>query len=121
MKEILIVGVGGFIGAVCRYLFGLIPLKEPHIFPFKTFAVNVTGCILIGIIAVLAQRHFSSDSPLILFLKTGVCGGFTTFSTFALETSAMFHSGNNSVAFLYVILSVGIGVGVIWLTTCIFP
>ena len=86
MLECIAVGVGGFIGSICRYLIGLIPLKEGYVFPVKTFVINLCGSFLIGMIAALAAKHDSLNPKLILFLKAGVCGGFTTFSSFALET-----------------------------------
>ena len=116
MKNILIVGAGGFIGSVCRYLCSMIPLKEHHVFPFKTFAVNIFGCMLIGLITVIAEQKISINPTAILFLKTGVCGGFTTFSTFALETSDMLNNGNIFTALLYVTLSIGVGIGIIFFT-----
>ncbi len=113
MKELLIVGAGGFVGTIFRYLLTTIPLKEQHVFPFKTFGINVAGCVLIGIIALIAQRHFSLSNNIILFLKTGICGGFTTFSTFALETSDILIKGHTFTALLYVTSSIIVGVGVI--------
>ena len=86
MMNCLAVGLGGFAGAVLRYLIGLIPTGETMIFPVKTFCINVIGCIVIGAITVLAAK-LSVPPRMILFLKVGVCGGFTTFSTFALESS----------------------------------
>lgn len=110
MLECIIVGIGGFIGAVCRYLIGLIPLKEGNIFPVKTFIINILGCFIIGIIAALAAKNNSLNPKIILFLKVGVCGGFTTFSSFALETSDLWKNGNTGMALLYIILSITLGV-----------
>lgn len=110
MLECLIVGAGGFIGAVCRYLIGLIPLREGAVFPFKTFAINILGCFIIGIIAALAVKNNSLSPRIILFLKVGICGGFTTFSSFALESSDLIKSGNAFIALLYIILSIAVGV-----------
>ena len=80
MIECLAVGAGGFLGAVCRYLIGLIPVKEWMVFPIKTFLINLAGCFAIGIIAALASKHSLLPPRLVLFLQAGVCGGFTTFS-----------------------------------------
>ncbi len=88
MMNCLAVGLGGFAGAVLRYLIGLIPTGETMIFPVKTFCINVIGCIVIGAITVLAAK-LSVPPRMILFLKVGVCGGFTTFSTFALESNKL--------------------------------
>lgn len=93
MIECIVVGIGGFVGAVCRYLIGLLPLKEGSIFPIKTFAINIFGSFVIGIIAALAVKNSSLNPRFILFLKVGICGGFTTFSSFALETSMWLQIG----------------------------
>lgn len=114
MLNILSVGLGGFIGAVCRYLIGLIPLNETTSFPIKTFVINVIGCIIIGAIAVTAAKNSSLNSHLLLFIKVGLCGGFTTFSTFALETVDLMKNGNFMLAFTYVLGSVLVGIGVIF-------
>lgn len=112
--NIMAVGMGGFVGAVCRYLIGLVPVKESTVFPIKTFAINVIGCIAIGIITVLASKNPNINPRWILFLKVGVCGGFTTFSTFALETTDLMKNGHLGIAFLYAILSIFAGVAVIF-------
>ena len=114
MLNILAVGAGGFAGAVCRYLIGLIPVSENLIFPVKTLAINIIGCIVIGMIAVSAARNNSWNPYIMLFLKVGLCGGFTTFSTFALETSDLIKAGHMGTALLYVVLSVLAGVAVIF-------
>ncbi len=114
MIQILVVGAGGFLGAVARYLISLFTISETILFPVKTFFVNVIGCILIGIISVVVSKNTSCNPQLILFLKVGVCGGFTTFSTFALETTALLKDGHILIAFLYVFLSVLVGVFVVF-------
>ena len=114
MLNILSVGLGGFIGAVCRYLIGLIPINEITTFPIKTFAINVIGCIVIGVVTVMAAKNSSLSPHMLLFLKVGVCGGFTTFSTFALESADLIKNGNVMMSFLYVLGSVLVGIGVIF-------
>ena len=112
--NILAVGAGGFIGAVLRYLIGKIPVSENAVFPVKTFAINVIGCLVIGLITVLASKNTNIDQRWILFLKVGLCGGFTTFSTFALETTDLLKGGHTGIAFLYVLLSIVVGCAVIF-------
>ncbi len=112
--NILTVGLGGFVGAVCRYLIGTISINETMIFPIKTFGINILGCLAIAVITIAAARHTELNPNLLLFLKVGLCGGFTTFSTFALETSDLIKSGNTMMAFLYVLGSVIVGVGAIF-------
>ena len=113
MLNILAVGLGGFAGSVLRYMIGLIPVNEMMAFPIKTFLINVTGCIAIGLITAFAAKNGSLNPHLLLFMKVGVCGGFTTFSTFALETSDLIRSGNTGVALTYVLGSVIVGAGTI--------
>lgn len=119
--ECLLVGLGGFVGSVLRYLMGFIPINESTAFPINTFIINVLGTVLISLIAFYITNYNVHDlnpttlKTLILFLKVGVCGGFTTFSTFALETGELIKNGNAEIAFLYVILSVMVGVSIIFL------
>lgn len=113
--ECLMVGLGGFLGSVLRYLIGLIQLHETSVFPINTFIVNILGTLLISMIAFYITKNVDYNENLILFLKVGLCGGFTTFSTFALETGDLIKSGNTTIAFLYVLLSVIFGVIIIFL------
>lgn len=114
MLECLAVAVGGAVGAVCRYLVGLIPIGTQEGFPIKTLMINVAGAFLIGIISSVAEKY--SVSPLlVLALKTGVCGGFTTFSTFALETDQLLQSGNYILAIAYILSSVLLSIGAVFL------
>lgn len=105
MLKCVLVGAGGFIGAVLRYLIGLIPIKGNYAFPFKTLFINVAGAFMIGIITALAERK-NINPNLVLMLQVGVCGGFTTFSTFAYETSGLIKNGNTAQAVIYAVLSV---------------
>lgn len=85
----LIVGAGGFVGAAARYGISLLPLNERSVFPVNTLIINVVGAFAIGLIST-AAKHTGLDGRAVLFLKAGICGGFTTFSTFALETVTLF-------------------------------
>ena len=98
MIDCIVVGAGGFIGAVCRYLIGLIPLNEGGAFPVKTFLINIAGSFVIGIIAALALKNSALNPRAVLFLKVGICGGFTTFSSFALETGDLIVMMTDGVA-----------------------
>ncbi len=111
MLNCLVVALGGGIGACLRYLIGLIPLKEPFTFPIKTLMINLLGCFVIGLIAALAVKNTALSPKTVLFIKTGLCGGFTTFSTFALETETLIKTGHIGLAVLYAALSVVVGVG----------
>lgn len=119
MTNCIAVGLGGFIGATLRYLIGLIPVCETTLFPVKTFFINIAGCVAIALVAMLASKGSIPNPKLVLFLKTGICGGFTTFSTFALESATLMKSGHPKVAFLYMLLSIFVGVGAIFITDLI--
>ena len=88
MLNCIAVGLRGFLGSVCRYLAGQIPLGRDWGFPVRTLAINLIGSFLIGAVTALALKRAAPDPRLVLFLKAGVCGGFTTFSSFALESVA---------------------------------
>ena len=109
MIKCMIVGAGGAIGAIGRYLMGLLPMNPEDGFPLKTFLINVIGCFIIGIIAALADKN-AVNPNLVLLIKVGICGGFTTFSSFALETEGLIAKGSTGVALMYVILSLVCGV-----------
>lgn len=98
----LYVGIGGAIGAMLRYAISLIPTKST--FPILTLITNVIGAFAIGVIVALATRRGLSDNC-ILLLKTGVCGGFTTFSTFSLEAYNLLKDQKTVQGILYALLS----------------
>ncbi|MEE0742586.1 MAG: fluoride efflux transporter CrcB [Emergencia sp.] len=113
--QCIAVGVGGFIGSVFRYLISLIPTLHKGVIPWQTLLVNVVGAILIGMIVKYCSVHTEIDGNLILLLKVGVCGGFTTFSTFALESAGMLQGGNQAAAFFYTAASVTFCIGGVFL------
>ena len=109
MMDCIAVGMGGFIGSILRYLIGKIPVSAGS-FPIHTLGINIVGSFVIGCIACLVSKNPNIDPRWILFFKVGICGGFTTFSTFSLETSQLFQSGQAGIAILYVACSIGFGV-----------
>jgi len=117
MKSILLVGLGGFIGSVARYKLGglVLHLSAQERFPYSTFVVNVVGCLAIGILAGLAERHELFGPGTRLFLFTGLLGGFTTFSAFGLDAVFLVRRGELWVAALYAGASVVLGIGAVWL------
>ena len=105
--QILLVGFGGFIGSVARYLLsGAITKWFPNTFPLGTFIVNVTGCFLIGIVYGVASRSGWLTQEWKLFMATGICGGFTTFSAFGYEGFRLIETSDYWTFAGYTILSV---------------
>ncbi len=98
MKHLLLIGIGGFLGSVARYVIGN-PFNTPA-FPYGTFMVNAFGCFLIGLVIGLDQR-FGLGAPWKLFLATGICGGFTTFSAFSVETLTLLQEQKIALALFY--------------------
>lgn len=95
LKAILIVGSGSFIGGALRCLVSTVMKGVGGgSFPWGTLAVNLAGCLLIGLLYGLFSKFSTTGSSWCLFLTTGLCGGFTTFSTFANESLKMLQSGN---------------------------
>ena len=117
MHHLLLVGFGGFLGAIARWKLGgwLLHLTVQEKFPYATFAVNVAGCLVIGVLAGLAERHALSGPGARLFLFTGLLGGFTTFSAFGMETVFLLRRGEPWIAVLYVVASVLAGLAAVWL------
>ena len=110
IKDIVIVGIGGGLGGICRYMISLLMSQASNSFPWSTFAVNIAGCLLIGILWGVTNR-FSCLSPAFsLFLMVGFCGGFTTFSTFSKEGLTLLQTNNYFLFSLYVIVSVVLGI-----------
>lgn len=102
----LIVGIGGAVGTICRYLLSLLPVKPQNGFPLITLIINVLGAFCIGMIVAFAGKSKNIDPYILLLLKVGFCGGFTTFSTFSLETTGLLQNGNYFIAISYIVLSV---------------
>lgn len=114
MLNCIIVGLGGFAGSVLRYLAGKLPLGSTTGFPVNTLLINVLGSFVIGLIAALGAKYSGLDSRLVLFLKVGLCGGFTTFSTFSLESLRMLRDGDTALALAYMAGSAVVCVLLAW-------
>ncbi|MBE6720713.1 MAG: fluoride efflux transporter CrcB [Ruminococcaceae bacterium] len=100
----IFVALGGALGAVLRYAISLIPVKTD--FPVLTLITNVVGAVAIGFIVGLVSEKENVSPNTVLFWKTGVCGGFTTFSTFSLEAITLFESKMYFLGGIYIVLSV---------------
>ncbi|MCR4782769.1 MAG: fluoride efflux transporter CrcB [Lachnospiraceae bacterium] len=99
----LFVALGGALGAVARYSISLIPVRTG--FPILTLITNILGAILIGFVVGLTSNREGVSDNAVLFWKTGVCGGFTTFSTFSLEAHNLFAGKEYMMGSFYVVLS----------------
>ena len=123
MKEILLVAVGGALGSAARYSMSGFILHHTlqHKFPYGTFAVNVIGCLLAGVLVGLAEKHDLISMEGRIFLRTGILGGFTTFSAFGVETIHLLRRGDFLVASSYVVFSVVCGLAALWLTYYFIP
>ena len=114
MSQIIAVGVGGFLGAVSRYLIGqgIVGLYSKS-FPVHTLIINVLGCLFFGYF-VNHNLISNSNFPLKEFFLVGILGGFTTFSTFGFEFISLIQKGQQGTAFIYVGLSIIFGGIAIW-------
>ena len=110
MMNVLVIGIGGFVGAVARYGIALwIGQRWGRSFPLGTFMINVSGSFLIGLLMTLMVDRFTVDPRWRLLLVVGFLGAYTTFSTFEYETGALLKDGEWAFAMLNVILSVVVG------------
>ncbi|MCM1036070.1 MAG: fluoride efflux transporter CrcB [Bacteroides sp.] len=114
--SIIAVGAGSCLGGIARYLVSrlLAGTAAAGAFPWSTFAVNIAGCFIIGIIYGLLARGMHLSEPVRLFLTVGFCGGFTTFSTFAHEGYLLFGGSGLPTVLLYAAASVGLGLAAVY-------
>jgi len=110
LKHILLIGSGGFIGSVARYYVSKLNLIVDFFsIPLGTLLVNVSGSFILGFLTGIAVKSPVMTMELRLFLMVGICGGFTTFSTFTNENLSLLHNGQFLSVFLYTGLSILLG------------
>ena len=107
IKNFLLIGLGGGIGSMCRYSASLLLLNKS--FPIATLLINITGSFIIGLVAAYALKSEWFAANWKLFLATGICGGFTTFSAFSLENLQLLQQGKYLWSLLYITTSIVIG------------
>lgn len=111
VQNILLVGIGGGIGSILRYLVSMtISRYWPDGFPLGTFLVNISGCLLMGLVLGFLAKMQGAGPEWKLLLATGFCGGYTTFSAFAAENLTLIQSGQWTLAALYITGSIVLGV-----------
>jgi len=116
LKSILIVGFGGFIGTVARFLImRYFQFTSTSIFPWSTFIINIAGCLLIGLIYGISEKNDVLSPEIRLFLTVGICGGFTTFSTFSNDAFLLIREQEWIRFALYTSFSVFIGLMAVYL------
>lgn len=117
MGRFVLIGLGGVIGAILRYVVGTqvqLWVAKPGNFPYGTLLVNLSGCFVVGLVFFwLSGKGGLQDSG--LFLLTGLIGSYTTFSTFALDVLNLLRAGQLAQAAVYLALTNGMGLALVWL------
>jgi CrcB protein len=116
----LLIALGGAIGSVARYaLAGAVHRFASPYFPYGTFVVNITGCLVFGAIFALSEQRFVIGPPVRAFLLIGVLGGFTTFSSFTFETFQLVRDGEMLLAAANAVGQLVVGLAAFWLGTAV--
>lgn len=116
LRQILLVAVGGALGSVARHLVGVVSLRLLGSgFPYGTLIVNLVGAFVMGAFIEILARRFGGSTDLRLLIATGVLGGFTTFSSFALDTAVLFERGELVSSFVYVAMTLILGLAALFL------
>jgi fluoride exporter len=116
MMKLFLVGAGGFLGSITRYLLSNFVQESSHTrFPVGTLLVNVLGCLVIGLLSQIGESRdiFSAETRAFIFV--GILGGFTTYSSFGNETINLWRNNDNGFALLNVALQLTLGLGAVWM------
>jgi CrcB protein len=112
IKQFLLVGLGGALGTILRFAANL--LYNNRSFPVTTLLINITGSFVIGMVIAFSIKNEASDNWK-LFLATGLCGGFTTFSAFSFENLQLLQNGKFMISLMYILGSMLLGILAAWL------
>lgn len=115
MKAILLVFLGGGLGSALRFVISRVLNKSMLDFPFGTFTVNIVGSLLLGLILGVSLKTGAFSNNTILFMATGFCGGFTTFSTFTFENQVFLRSGDYTNFAIYTMGSIIAGFAAVFI------
>lgn len=113
LKNFLLIGLGGAIGSMLRYAATM--LMQSRYFPYATLTINIIGCFIIGLVFAMSMKDEIFLQNWKLFLATGICGGFTTFSAFSLENLELLQNGKIGIASIYILVSVVLGIAATFL------
>ena len=120
LKEIIAVFVGGGLGSVLRFLVNKIEIISDNNFPYSTFISNFLGCLILGLVLGYFIKNENPNSILFVFLTVGLCGGFTTFSSFSNESLELIQNGEIFTFLAYLLGSLIVGIVSVYLGTLIF-
>ena len=120
LKEIIAVFIGGGIGSILRFLLNKIEIVSENNYPYSTFISNVIGCFILGLVLGYFIKNGSNNSTLFVFLTVGLCGGFTTFSTFSNENLQLIQNGHILSFLIYTLLSLILGIMFVYFGTIFY-
>ena len=120
LKEIIVVFIGGGIGSILRFLFNKIEIVSENNFPYSTFISNFLGCFILGLVLGYFIKSENPNSVMFVFLTVGLCGGFTTFSSFSYENLQLLQNGEILTFLIYLLGSLMVGIISVYVGMLIF-